>query len=160
MASFTSVLSRPLASLAKASAHRPIHVIILTALVTAVAYLSIVDEFISLNSIDVSQVSYYHPPNTNDYKDWTLIEDIALYPNAAHVGITPLSFKRIAENQIPAVEDTVFYADSAEKYLICDFDDVKNKLNNISQITTNDGTTWKTVHQYKISKYQEYAKSA
>lgn len=160
MFSLSNYVSNWLASLARLSAHKPIHVIFLTTLLTAVAYLSVVDEYLNFDSFDISNVSFYHPPSSKDYKDWTFIEDASAYPNAARIAITPLEFRRIAKHEIPAIANTFYGVDSTEKYLISEYENAQDSIDPIRTVVSNDGTAWKIVHQYKISKYQEYLKNA
>lgn len=160
-----TVFSRLLASLARASAHRPIHVILITTIITAISYLYVLDDLVDFKiatSNSSLSFSYYHSPGSSpSYKDWTLIENVADYPQAEHVAITPLKFKNAAtKDQIPAIKNSFFYSNEfSEKYLISKFDDVDDQLNTFDDdnLTSPDGqTVWKMVHEYQIVKLQEY----
>lgn len=140
-----------LASLAHLSSSRPIQTIVLTAILTAVAYLSIVDEFIGLGPSDDAGVSYYHLPSSSD--SWTIISNPAEYPAALHVAVAPLSFR--PGHTPPDIPDTIYTHYSSEKFLIVDYAQLPARLEGLSNLASED-TAWKAVHQYKVGRYREY----
>lgn len=156
MSIFGGYGSRKLASLARVSAHRPIHVILACVLLAAVSYLTLVDEYLESNWFENPQVSFYHPATGKDYNSWVIIEDSSLYPKAEHLGVTPLLFKRVHGHEIPQISNSYNGLESNEKVVISNFDAAEA----VSQVVAEDGTLWKAVHQYRIGKYQDYIKNA
>ncbi|ODV80781.1 uncharacterized protein CANTADRAFT_88690 [Suhomyces tanzawaensis NRRL Y-17324] len=139
--------------LARLSAHRPIHFIIVSALLASVAYLSVVDEYVpdSFHNYGAG-VSYYHPPGYAKYKNWVPLEDASLYPDATQISIVPLRFARSAA---PALEHTFDGVDASHRLFIIESDQLDASL---PEKIHADGKTLKARHSQRIGKYYDYAR--
>ncbi|KAK6201673.1 3-hydroxy-3-methyl-glutaryl coenzyme A reductase (HMG-CoA) [Scheffersomyces amazonensis] len=153
-------------TVANISAHKPIHFIIISALLASIAYLAIVDEYIpeTLNISSTSNKSYYHPGNSiNDFNKWEPIDDISKYPQATKFTIAPLRFRSIHletnNDNIPIIENSYPSLNSNERILIIPSEDIQTKLYELDSITFN-GITWKVRNNNPITKYYEYLKNS
>lgn len=149
-------ITQLISALARTSANRPIHFIIVPALLASIAYLSIVDEYIPENLQSSSGIHFYHPPGTSNYKQWVKIEDISAYPEADKFTITPLKFKRVRNAKIPDIEGAFNGLNENERILITKLDASLNAIDKIS----SDGASWKARQNNKITKYYDYLRSA
>ncbi|ABN67745.2 3-hydroxy-3-methyl-glutaryl coenzyme A reductase (HMG-CoA) [Scheffersomyces stipitis CBS 6054] len=153
-------ITRATSALARTSAHRPIHFIIITSLLASIAYLSVVDEYIPENFSDTDiGTSYYHPAGRADYKNWIKIDNASEYPKANHVTVVPLRFKRVLHSEIPTVENTFQGLQQNERVLIVDSDVVDSALQSIDKISYN-GLTWRARNNNRIMKYYEYIRTS
>lgn len=152
------LISNTTSTLASISAHRPIHIIIATALLASIAYLSVVNEYVPENFEFDYSISYYHPPGTSDYKNWMQIDDPNGYPKAERFSVAPLRFKRVHNQQIPLIENTFSGSNNNERILVTKTDELENTLKSMDKITYN-GMTWKARHANRITKYYEYIRS-
>lgn len=147
-------------ALASASAHRPIHIILITVLFASIAYLSVVDEYVPEYFREDQSLSYYHAPNSKS--EWVSIsnEDIAqnVYSDADHYIIAPLRFKKTHQTGIPEIEGSLKGANEYERLLLAKSDLIDESLKSIDKITTPEGITWKARHNNRITKYMEYLK--
>lgn len=138
----------------------PIHHIIIAALLASVAYLSVVDQYMSafrrLNFS--SQVNYYHPPGENDLLEWKVIENPVAYPEAKHVSALSLRFKGLHIHQAPELNNT-FKGANNERILVTKSDDIYSTLESISQLNI-DGITWKVRSTDRVSKYYDSFREA
>lgn len=146
------------ANLARLSAHKPIHVTLLTSLLVSIAYLAVVDEYIPSQLENNRSVSYYHPPGSTDYSKWVQIDDPALYPDADAVSLVPLVFRRRHNHVLPNVPDTITGA-HYEKILVVKSNVLDSKLGGLSKITAG-GVTWKARSHNKVARLLEHGKSA
>lgn len=158
-------------SIASLCAHRPIHVILITALLASVAYLSVVDEYIPEHIRADKPVSYYHSPSTTQ-NEWIAVsaEEVSnVYSEAEQYIIAPLSFKsnglssRNKHISLPAdfKHQSIDGSDESEKYLLLKKEsnaelDLGAELNAIDTFVTEDGVTWKARHHNRINKYYDY----
>lgn len=152
------LISNTTSALASISAHRPIHVIIVTALLASMAYLSVVNEYVPENFEFDYSISYYHPPGRSDYKNWIKIDDPNSYPNADRFSVAPLRFKRVHNQKIPLVENTFSGINENERIMVTKTDELESTLKLIDKIAY-DGMTWKARHTNRITKYYEYIRS-
>lgn len=150
------LLSNMVCSIARFSAHRPIHIIIITALLASISYLTVVDEYLP-DLVETTSTSYYHPPGSKDFKDWTPISssDIETYQSADKYSIIPLKFKRIYNNNIPELPNFYHGLTNNERLLIVDSADVESTLQEFDTFTLN-GVTWKLRKLNGFSKYSNY----
>lgn len=146
------------ANLARLSAHKPIHVTLLTLLLVSIAYLAVVDEYIPGLVESNRSVSYYHPPGSSDYSNWTQIDDPAAFPDADAVSLVPFVFRRRNDLLLPNIPDTITGA-HYEKILVVKLSALSSKLESLNKITA-DGVTWKARHNNKVVRIFEHAKSA
>lgn len=147
-------------SLARVSAHRPIHVILITALLASIGYLSVVDEYVPETFKNhESGVHYYHAPGSSDYQDWKRISDISTYPDANLVSVVPLRFRRFHDSIIPEVEGTYNGLSSNERILIVESDKLDSKLQSIDKLSSGRGT-WKARHNNKVTRYYDYGRQS
>ncbi|CAH2351098.1 3-hydroxy-3-methylglutaryl-coenzyme A reductase 1 [[Candida] railenensis] len=157
-----TLVKRGTTALASISAHRPIHVILITALFASVAYLSVVDEYIPEFFRADQSLSYYHPPSSSqNFNDWIPISNddiINSYPEAEHLVMVSLRFKRSHNNPIPEISDSFRGSTENERILITKNDSIDTKLDAIDKITSSEGITWKARHHNRITKYYEYVK--
>ncbi|KAK6466011.1 3-hydroxy-3-methyl-glutaryl coenzyme A reductase (HMG-CoA) [Scheffersomyces coipomensis] len=158
-------ITKATSALATTSAHRPIHFIIVTALLATIAYLSVVDEYVPENLSNPNNISvginYYHPPGSTDYKNWIQIDDITQYPNANQITIAPLRFRKVHNNDqnIPTIDHSYQSLNQNERILILPTDQIQSHLQSINTITYK-GITWKARNNNPITKYYEYLKNA
>lgn len=148
-------LTRVISSLARTSANRPIHFIIIPALLASIAYLSIVDEYIPESVQSNTGIHFYHPPGTSNYKQWVKIDDVSAYPKADQYTITPLKFKRVRNAQVPDIEGAFNGLNENERILVTRLENVQSSLLTIDKIAN-----WKARHNNKISKYYDYLRTA
>ncbi|ODQ79513.1 hypothetical protein BABINDRAFT_161905 [Babjeviella inositovora NRRL Y-12698] len=154
MQSFVTKTVGALASfLAEVSAHKPIHVILLTTLVVSVAYLSVFEEYVG-RGISYNDVSFYHAPGSDDYNGWEQISDWSLHPDANHLAITSLKFKSVGERLIPSINGTFQGFAASERVLIVNYDEISS----VGDILSGE-TTWKIRHHHGINKYAECLRS-
>lgn len=141
----------------RTAAHRPIHFIIITALLASVSYLSLVDEYVPESYGSTKTVSYYHPGGNTKFSEWKQIDDATLFPEADQVYAVPLKFRRIHSYGIPAIEHTYSSSNDDERILITPTDMLSEDLRSLSKITY-EGVTWKARNSYRLSRYFEYIK--
>lgn len=150
-------IKKTTSGLARTSAQRPIHFIIITALLASIAYLSVVDEYIPEYSNYDGGISFYHPPGSDSYQDWIQIEDVSAYPEALKVSVAPLRFRR-SHSDLPEIPNTLAGVTSNERILIVESDKLQDSLREISTVSSN-GITWKARHNNRIAKYYEYLRA-
>lgn len=150
-------ITKTTSGLARTSAQRPIHFIIITALLASIAYLSVVDEYIPEYSNYEGGISFYHPPGSDSYQDWIQIEDVSAYPEALKVSVAPLRFRR-SHSDLPEIPNTLAGVTSNERILIVESDKLQDSLREISTVSSN-GITWKARHNNRITKYYEYLRA-
>lgn len=146
------------ANLARLSAHKPIHVTLITSLLVSIAYLAVVDEYIPSLLENNGSVSYYHPKGSSDYLKWIQIDDVAAYPDADAVSLVPLVFRRKHSHVLPNVPDTITGA-HYEKILVVKSNALDSKLGSLTRITA-DGVTWKARSHNKVARLLEHGKLA
>lgn len=157
-----ALVTKGSAALASISAHRPIHIILVTALLASISYLSVVDEYIPeyFRNGSLLGVSFYHPGGSSSYADWVPITDLQQYPDAEHIVLAPLRFKRasstIPEISIPDVNVFRSTADN-EWFLAASSDHIESALASIDKLSSGN-VTWKARHANRITKYYEYLK--
>lgn len=145
--------------LARAAAHRPIHILITTTLLAAVAYLSLVEEYLPESFKESGTVSYYHPGGRFKNKDWVRVDDSSLYSDAEYYFVTTLKFKNIHNHPLPALDETFNGKHPNERILISRPDNLEKNLNALNKITF-DGITWKARSSYRVTKYSVYLRSS
>lgn len=155
--SMLGFITKTTSGLARTSAQRPIHFIIITALLASIAYLSVVDEYIPEYSNYEGGISFYHPPGSDSYQDWIQIEDVSAYPEALKVSVAPLRFRR-SHSDLPEIPNTLAGVTSNERILIVESDKLQDSLREISTVSSN-GITWKARHNNRITKYYEYLRA-
>ncbi|ODV69489.1 hypothetical protein HYPBUDRAFT_116506 [Hyphopichia burtonii NRRL Y-1933] len=151
-------ISKSTSALARTSANRPIHFIIVIALFASMAYLSVVDEYLPDQFLSDYSIKFYHPPGSSLYTDWTKIDDVSAYSDADQYVVAPLRFKRVQTDDIPELEGTFHGLNSNERILITRPEDLEESLNSIDKISYN-GITWKARHNNRITKYYEYLRA-
>lgn len=154
------LITKATSGLAKTSAHRPIHFIIITALLASIAYLYVVDDYIPENFRNSSpSVSYYHPSGfSKRSSNWIEIVDISEYAQADHYTIIPFEFKRVHSNEVPIIDNSIAGKNPNERLLIVDQDDLLSTLKSYETISVN-GVIWKARHNNRIEKYLDYLKN-
>lgn len=168
-------------SIARMSALRPIHTIILVVFLASAAYLSVVNIYISdslvgsnsINSANVygsnpasgtvynsaSTLNYFHPPLSQGPSNWSLIDDTSSHPDAAHFYVAPLQFASNSHFAAPLINGSVQGDSPAERILISSSDNVTSLLDSLHQITA-DNIVWKARHIHRLSQYLESAQFA
>lgn len=146
------------ANLARLSAHKPIHVTLITSLLVSIAYLAVVDEYIPSLLENNGSVSYYHPLGSSSYLKWTQVDDPSAYPDADFVSLVPLVFRRRNNHVLPDVPDTITGA-HYEKILVVKSNALDSKLSSLSKFTA-DGVTWKARTHNKVARLLEHGKLA
>ncbi|CAH6723291.1 3-hydroxy-3-methylglutaryl-coenzyme A reductase 1 [[Candida] jaroonii] len=138
-------------SITNFSAHRPIHVIIATAILASVAYLAVVDEYIP-DTLAYSSISYYHPPGTSDFSAWVEVAGDA-HPDADHLTVVPLKFSRTTAG-LPDIANSFHGVNDHEKFVVLD------STTTIGSLATLEapGVTWKARTTNRLSVYLEYLK--
>ncbi|KAI5955607.1 HMG1 [Candida jiufengensis] len=147
-------------AIAKTAAHRPIHFIVIPALLASIAYLFISDDYIPDNlssslSNDNIGINYYHSPKKTD--QWIPIDDIDInkYSNSNHITLIPLRFRKF-HNSIPKITNSIII-NGNEQILLIDSNKVDNTLQDLNKFT-QDGIQWKIRNDYKIGRYYDYFK--
>ncbi|ANZ76226.1 BA75_02114T0 [Komagataella pastoris] len=150
-----------LTGLSKICAHRPIHTIVVTALLVSLAYLTIVEEYTSRSSLSNPYISFYHPPGNSDYQNWVPLDDSVKLKSksAQHLSVCALKFKRVNGHQIPDLAGSFQSADPTEIFVVQDFDKSFEYFDSISTIDGNDGIQWKVRHPNRLGRYSEYFRS-
>lgn len=154
-----SLITKATSGLANTSAHRPIHFIIVTALLASIAYLYVVDDYIPENLRNsANSVSFYHPPGfSKRFNNWVEVDDLLEYPTADHYTIIPFEFKRVYNNEVPIIDNSLA-GKTNERLLIVAQDELQSTLNEYETISVN-GINWKVRHNNRIVKYIDYLKS-
>ncbi|KAG7913058.1 hypothetical protein KL907_000003 [Ogataea polymorpha] len=156
----SSVLANVSAFLAQTCAKRPIHVIIGTALVASITYLSILDHYASSLSIASSQpVLFYHPSGSSDYTKWSQVDNPSAYESADHYCLTPFKFKRVGDADLPVYDNLLVGMEENEKILLSDFASTESLYEKFATMTNKDGVQFKVRSIHRIGKYYEYLKS-
>ncbi|KAI3404646.2 HMG1 [Candida oxycetoniae] len=129
-------------AIAKTAATRPIHFLVVPALLASVAYLSIVDEYVPSSD----GISYYHSPSP--LNEWVHIneEQIGDFANCEHITLAPVRFRSF--HTVPQLPNAIS-SNGNEQILLVDNE------TNLDTITI-DGVTWKLTEGHKIIKYYEY----
>lgn len=156
--SMLNYLQTATANLARLSAHKPIHVTLLTSLLVSIAYLAVVDEYIPGLLENNGSVYYYHPPGTSDFNKWTQVDDPAQYADADQILLVPLVFRRKNNHVLPNVPDTITGA-HYEKILMVRSSALDSKMDSLSRFTA-EGVTWKARSHNKVARILEYGKVA
>ncbi|CAK9438838.1 uncharacterized protein LODBEIA_P30620 [Lodderomyces beijingensis] len=130
-------MSKVTGAIAKTAATRPIHFLVVPALLASIAYLSIVDEYLPQSD----GITYYHSASPS--QDWVPIEKEIEEPQAQHITVVPIRFRSF--HTVPKVPNSI-YQEGNEQILVVDGDD----LNTI----TIDGETWKMTGGHM--KYYDY----
>lgn len=145
-------------SIARRSANKPIHFIIITALLASVAYLSVVDEYVPEQFRSNHAAVYYHAPGSQSFGEWQAVDDVSAYPEADAYTVTPLRFKTYS-HAVPEIEGAIHGVYDNERVLISRAEDLEKKLSAIDKIAF-DGVTWKARHNNRVTKYYEYLRTA
>ncbi|KAI5966615.1 HMG1 [Candida theae] len=147
--------------LARAAAHKPIHFIVVPALLASIAYLSIIDDYIpDLSSItNENGLSYYHAPGSGSkVTDWIPVSPAELdteYQSASHFTLVPLRFRRF-HNSIPRVPGSIVISGN-EQAILVDSNKVESVLQSTNRID-NDGISWKVRNDHKIARFYDSLK--
>ena len=144
--------------IAQTAAHRPIHFMVIPALLASIAYLSIIDDYVPehIRTQYKTGVSYYHPQGSaSDLDKWIEIHDTTEYANANQISVIPLRFRRF-HDAIPHIPNAIKISNN-EQILIVPSENAGSTLEGLSVFTEN-GVTWKARNNDKISKYYDYAR--
>lgn len=152
-----NTITRLSATVARVSAHKPIHFTIVTSLLASMAYLAVVDEYIP-ESFDASEVVFYHPPGSNAYDKWVQIDDASIYPDADQLTLVPLVFNSNFHHEIPEIANA-FDEAANERVLVVTTPETEATLAALNKITY-DGVTWKARYNNLLGRYYGYAKQA
>lgn len=156
-----SFLQQVTGDLAKTAAHKPIHFIVVPALLASIAYLSIIDDYVpDLSSItNENGLSYYHAAGSGlKLKDWIPVSTEEMgtkYQSASHITLVPLRFRRFHDS-IPKVPDSIIISGN-EQVLLVDSNKVESVLLNTNKIN-NDGIQWKVRNDHKIARFYDSLK--
>ncbi|CAL1192144.1 unnamed protein product [Candida parapsilosis] len=156
-----SFLQQVTGDLARTAAHKPIHFIVVPALLASIAYLSIIDDYIpDLSSItNENGLSYYHAAGPGSkLNDWIPVspEEVeAKYQSANQVTLIPLRFRRF-HDAIPKVPNSVIISGN-EQVLLVDSNKVESVLSDTKRID-NDGIQWKVRNDHKIARFYDSLK--
>ncbi|KAG7195738.1 3-hydroxy-3-methylglutaryl-coenzyme A (HMG-CoA) reductase isozyme [Scheffersomyces spartinae] len=153
-------------AVARMSAQRPIHVIIMVSLMASIAYLKIVDEYLpsSLRGGSSSYVAYYHPPSKSaDYSKWLKLDgsidlesDSSPFKGCHMVAVKPLVFKSVlVATEAPELPLTYPGPVPNERVLVVAPDKLDDSLRAIESIKV-DGVDWKARSDKRMFKYYEY----
>lgn len=149
-----------LAHLGRLAALRPIHTLIITSLMASIAYLSIVDQYISeglLNYDDPSSnlISYYHNGRSNG--EWTPVNDLSkINSNAEQFNVIPFQFKRVGDYKLPEIENS-YSDDPLIKLVITQDVEIAENEQSFDHLVSKDGSIWKYRNYHtKLSKYSDY----
>lgn len=157
-----SLITKATHRLANTSAHRPIHFIIITALLASVAYLYVVDDYIPESFRNSSSsVSYYHPPTfSKKFTNWVEIDNFEEFPNVDQYTIIPFNFKRVYNHQVPIFEHSFEGSSPNERIIIVpQEDDLQSTLQDL-EIIHFEGVNWKRRQHNRFVKYIDYLKSS
>ncbi|SCV01111.1 LAMI_0G09384g1_1 [Lachancea mirantina] len=119
-------LVRPFAFISRLSARHPIHVILTTILLTAVAYLSVVENYFNGWNLDSKSifarnydserlleesVHYYHARSS---KDWIIMsnDDVVAVPVSEHYYLAPLEFDLKNSTTLPILDNIIYREDN------------------------------------------------
>lgn len=146
--------------LAKTAAHKPIHFIVVPALLASIAYLSVIDDYVpDLSSItNENGLSYYHAAGPGlKLNDWIPVspDEMENYQSANHLTLVPLRFRRFHDS-IPRVPGSIVISGN-EQALLVDSSTVESTLQDISRID-NDGIQWKVRNDHKIARFYDSLK--
>ncbi|RCK60852.1 3-hydroxy-3-methylglutaryl-coenzyme A reductase [Candida viswanathii] len=144
--------------IAQTAAHRPIHFMVIPALLASIAYLSIIDDYVPehIRAQYMSGVSYFHPQGSaSDLDKWIEIHDTTQYANANQISVIPLRFRRFHDS-IPQIANAIKISNN-EQILIVPSDKAESTVEGLSEITEN-GITWRARNNDKLSKYYDYAR--
>ncbi|CAI5758777.1 unnamed protein product [Candida verbasci] len=153
-----SLITQATGNVARIAAHKPIHFIIIPALLASIAYLSIVDDYVpnlqtsSINSNYEGAVSYYHPKGNNDINKWIQVDFPEEYSKAQHLNLIPIKFKSQNFQKIPQLENSL-HMDS-EQVLIVDSDKLDQTFEQLNTIEN-----WKVRNNIHFKKYYNFIKS-
>lgn len=158
---FTGVAS-VLAYVGKLAALRPIHTLIFTSLMASVAYLSIVDQYISEGGLSYDEaatdvVSYFYSGKSSD--SWVQVSDSSkISPAAEHYHIIPLQFKRVGGYEIPQMENAYTQLeDPLVTFVITKDQETAENEHSYDQLVADDGSVWRYRNYHtKLSKYSDY----
>lgn len=155
-------LAKPLAFISRFSAKRPIHVILVSLLVSAVAYLSVMQLFFTGLQLNPSTVFYPENPNaeqlfkecTHYYKDpsaegWSLLstEEALLNSKAQHYYLFNLDFESTnASMSLPYLEH-LLYDDGNNKFVFMEDPVIQREY------LSSDGTLWR-LSNYRTKIYE------
>ena len=146
---------KPLASLlafvGRISARHPIHTLIVSSVLAAVAYLAVVQQYMSngFSYDEPAAVMFYHGASANQH--WIAVDDLSKVPvDVDHYNVVPFQFRRAGEYKEPVlpgiveldeVKFVVSQSDAAEQW---------------QQLTAEDGTVWRSrAYHGKLGKYSD-----
>lgn len=155
-------LAKPLVVLSRFSAKRPIHVILTSLLVSAVAYLSVMQFFFSGLQLNPTAVFYPENPNaeqlfkecTHYYKDparegWSLLstEEALSHSKAQHYYLFNLDFENANESVPYPYLEHLLYEDGSNKFVLTEEPTIQ------MEYSSNDGTSWR-LSNYRTKIYE------
>ncbi|EMG46721.1 3-hydroxy-3-methylglutaryl-coenzyme A reductase, partial [Candida maltosa Xu316] len=154
-----SFITEATGALAQTAAHKPIHFMVIPALLASIAYLSIIDDYVPehIKSQTGSGLKYYHPKgSSSDLSKWTVINNNQSedeYSDSNQFSVIPLRFRRFHDS-IPQIPNSIKISNN-EQILIVKSDLLEPTLQSLEEFTEN-GITWKARNNDKISKYYDY----
>lgn len=148
---------RPLAALmafvGRVSARHPIHTLLVTSLLAAVAYLAVVQQYMSEGFSYDEQLAtlYFHAPHTESAHSWVTVEDSSKVPaDAVHYTVVPFKFSRAGEHACPVLDGALEQNDIQFIVAQTDAADQWNTL------TAEDGTVWHSRRYHaKLGRYSD-----
>lgn len=145
-------------SLARLAALKPIHFSIVTCLLASIAYLAVMDEYITDSLERLDEFYFYHPPGRSNYNSWVPVEDPSSYADATQISIVPLNFRRMHSLPAPAIENSVQGLNN-ERLLIVPSENLEASLLSVKKIS-HEGLTWRARSNYRLRRVFGYAKQA
>lgn len=139
-------------SITVALAQRPIHVIVIVAILASILYLSVVDEYLSETVNYSNSINYYHGP---DNGQWSQVDDISRYKNADRLTLIPLKFSRSHNSELPEIENSFCGVNDNERFIIINSDRINDTLASLNNFQAH-GTTWKFRNSNRFNVYMEY----
>ncbi|GME84020.1 unnamed protein product [Ambrosiozyma monospora] len=148
-------------NIAKFCANKPIHIIIGTALLASLTYLTIVENYVAHFNISADSsdlLHFYHAPGSSN--DWIQIDDLSDFASngAEHLALTPISFKGAEKSDYPLNGQLIFSEDGSQAFLLSDYQNYDEEIEKLDLLTNEAGEVFKPRTANKIGRYYGYIK--